>query len=80
MTTDILNVIEAVARLIITDPIAAADQLDILADLIKAHAHHIRTISTGHAPYSPGGLGDSCKIKVTGPDGLIKQEVSVEGV
>ena len=77
----VLELIESITRLLTIDPLAAADKIDQVADLLKMYARGVRreVASQGHAPTSPGGLGDSCRMQVAGPDGIVKQNTTARG-
>ncbi len=66
-----------IAELLSSDPLAAADAIDALANRLHAKAQELRdgVASTGESFRSPGGMTDRVKMSVHGPDGTIKQEI-----
>ena len=79
MTNDILKLLESLSTKLVTDPAFAADDLDRLGDLLKSKAAKMRASAQGHAPKSIGGVGDSCHLRVAGPDGNVKLETTAGG-
>ncbi len=79
MLEEILRLAESAAQLLYADPGAAADRLDQIGSLVHEYAARIRANTGGRAPASPGGLGDRCRMRVAGPDGVVKQETATGG-
>jgi hypothetical protein len=67
-----MNVSELL-NLIATDPQAAADQLEAAADKLKLMAESLRSQGSIR---SVGGMGDVVHMKLVGPDGQVKHEVT----
>ena len=64
--------IRRILSLIVADDPAAADEVDALADRLRALAATLR--SRHESPWiAPSGMSDRVKINVVGPDGSIRQ-------
>jgi hypothetical protein len=70
--------------LMASDPEAAADLLEGMAARLLEHARSLRSVAAARAaqenPFaSGGGMGDSARIQVVGPDGKIKADINTRG-
>lgn len=75
-----MNELQQIVSLLLTDPLAAADRIDALADRLHAEAAKVRARAEGNAPFaSPGGAMDRAFLNVVGPDGRLKQRGSANG-
>lgn len=72
----VLRLCSEVLGLLGSDPVAAANRLDALADEYRALAQRLRG-SVGYQ--SRGGTGDRVRMQVVGPDGAIRQTIDTGG-
>lgn len=72
----VVDAIKEAAYLVATDPQGAALRLEKAGDRLHELAAQLRN---GNPWQVPGGIADRVKIKVIGPDGLVKQAVEVIG-
>jgi hypothetical protein len=76
MTQNSLEELRQIAELVLTDPPAAADRIDAVADRLHEQANALRASVRPEVPYRvPSGMNDRIKMRVMGPDGKIRQEI-----
>lgn len=66
--------INVLARLLIVDPLKAADVMDALANKLHDQAEAIRSTYNNQFR-STGAMGDSVRMQVVDPSGTVKHEV-----
>lgn len=78
----IINLLEVFAHQLRNHPMAAADTLDKIAEVVKRHAEELRSASnqqTHQGATSRNGVGDSCRLQVGNSEGQITQKTDTEG-
>lgn len=73
--------LEPIRRLLLraaTDPHGAADELEAMAARLMEAARRLRARGAD-GMRSPGGAVDRARIRVVGPDGVVKQEADTGG-
>ena len=73
--------VEEIMALLATDPLKAADEMDAMADRLKADAAEVRRMLTEQPSgfVAPGGMKDRVMMQVVNPSGKIIQHVDTGG-
>jgi proline racemase len=74
MNDSTLQRLREALSLMVSDPAAAADLLEGMAAKLMEHARALRAVVArgGNPLSSPGGMGDSARMQVYGPDGKLR--------